>query len=76
MSPALQIDCANLATALDDHRRDTSFAIGGFVGAGVGLTAFVATLVLWKTSPQGKMGMTVSPIFSAKGGGLSVSWAH
>jgi hypothetical protein len=76
MSPTLQADCANLATALDDRHRDTTFAIAGFVGAGVGAAAFAATLVLWKTSPQAKSSVTIIPMVGTSGGGLSLRWAH
>jgi hypothetical protein len=74
-SVTLVADCENLASAINDHRRDTSFAIAGFIGAGVGVTAFMATLVLWKTSPQAT-GVSVMPVVGKGGGVISVSWAH
>jgi hypothetical protein len=75
-SPALDAECANLGTALNDHRRATSFAIGGFVGAGVGATAFAATMIFWKTSPRAQSSVLVTPVIGTLGGGFSVSWAH
>src|SRR5262249_30626411 len=36
---------ATLGAAVNDHRRDTTFAIAGFVGAGLGATALTATLI-------------------------------
>jgi hypothetical protein len=72
----LATDCANLATALSDHHRDTSLAIAGFVGAGIGATAFVATLAFWKTSPRVQNGLYVLPMIGANGGGLSLTFTH
>lgn len=75
-SPMLLADCENLASAISDHRRDTNLAIAGFIGAGVGVTAFMTTLILWKTSPREKYGISILPDVGAKGGGISVSWVH
>jgi hypothetical protein len=75
-TPTLMADCDALATALNDHRRDTSFAIAGFVGAGVGAAAFVTTLVVWKTSPREASSMRVTPMLAAGGGGISLAWTY
>jgi hypothetical protein len=76
LSPALKADCDALATALDDHRRDTSLAIAGFVGAGVGAAAFFTTLALWKTSPRENSRVFVAPMIAAGGGGISFGWTR
>jgi hypothetical protein len=75
-SPALKGQCDNLATALSDHRRDTSLAIAGFAGAGVGAAAFVATLIFWKTSPRDQTSVVVAPALVRGGGGVSLGWAY
>jgi hypothetical protein len=75
-TPALQANCENLATAITDHRHDTSLAVAGFVGAGVGAAAFITTLIVWKTSPREPSSLRVAPLVGAQGTGLSVSGAY
>jgi hypothetical protein len=71
--PALAADCNAFTTAVSDHRRDTNLSIAGFAGAGVGAAAFVATMILWKTSPQ-QAGLLVLPDVAPGGGGIAVRW--
>jgi hypothetical protein len=46
-SPQISVICADLATAVDGAGRDRFVARLGFIGAGVGVAAFTATLVLF-----------------------------
>ena len=71
----LLVDCQNLSTALSDRRRDHRIALAGLVGAGVGASALVATLILWKT-PSQRRGLFVTPMSVAGDAGLMLGFAH
>jgi hypothetical protein len=74
--PVIRVECENLSTAFSDRRRDNSVALAGFVGAGVGASAFVATLILWKTPSRQRSGLFVTPRWVAGGGGLTIGFTH
>jgi hypothetical protein len=74
-TPAVVADCASFNAALSDHQRDTNLSIAAFAGAGVGAVGFVATMILWKTSPQ-QSGLLVTPTVARGGAGVSLSFTH
>lgn len=49
---SVQQDCQALHNAIADRQRDRTISAVGFVGAGLGLAALAATLVLWKQPAQ------------------------
>jgi hypothetical protein len=67
---------AGRAAALSDRRRDDSVALAGFAGAGVGASAFLATLILWKTPSRQRSGLFVTPRWVAGGAGLTIGFAQ
>jgi hypothetical protein len=71
----LVVDCQNVSTALSDRRRDHGIALAGLVGAGVGASALVATLILWKT-PSQRRGLFVTPMSVTCDAGLMLGFAH
>jgi hypothetical protein len=68
-SPEVPSLCADLAAAVDDARRDKFVAGLGFVGAGVGAAAFVATLALW---PSRRPQATIRPWIGPGARGMSL----
>jgi hypothetical protein len=53
-------ECSELRDALDDQKRASRFATIGFVAAGVGAAATLATWVLWPSS-RDRVSASVSP---------------
>ena len=49
----LQQDCQAMHEAFSDSKRDHVLLTVGFVGAGVGVAALVATMLSWKPSREG-----------------------
>lgn len=45
--------CSQLADLTDQRDRQKNYALGGFIGAGVGAAATVATFFLWQPSSKG-----------------------
>ncbi len=63
--------CSDLVTALDDKQSAGNLATVGFIGAGVGAAATVATFLLWKPA-KSTTTVSVAPL---PGGGFSGSVA-
>ena len=67
-SPDVQTSCDNLTSALSDKDNDGKLATVGFIGAGVGAAATIATWLLWKPAArQHALAVTMQPV---AGGGL------
>lgn len=74
---ALKSTCSELADALDRRDKAATFATVGFVAAGVGAAATVATFLLWKPGKRGDSAARwgVAPVASGQAGGLLVRGA-
>ena len=67
-SPDVQTSCDDLKTALSDKDNDGKIATVGFIGAGVGAAATIATWLLWKpAAEEHALAVTVEPV---AGGGM------
>jgi len=67
-SPDVQSSCDELKSSLGDKDTDRKLATVGFIGAGVGAAATLATWLLWKpAAKQHALAATVEPI---AGGGM------
>lgn len=49
-----------------------NLALAGFIGAGVGAAATVATFLLWKPAPKNQAALRVTPVASPRALGLGV----
>lgn len=56
--------CAALRTAIDDHDRDTTLSVVGFVGAGVGAAALITTALVFPSAHETTSGVSVAPTLS------------
>jgi hypothetical protein len=65
--------CTQLGDLVDQRDQQKTLALVGFVGAGVGAAATVATFLLWKpTRSAPSASLRVVPAFSPRGGGVAV----
>ena len=69
-------NCTALNSALDDRRRDQNLAVAGFIGAGVGAAALVATAFLWKPATNTETGPAVAPVVGPREAGIAVRWRY
>lgn len=73
LTPAAKDACGQLVTLTDQRNRSANLALAGFVGAGVGAAATVATFLLWKPAPREKARLVVTPVAGARTYGLGVA---
>jgi hypothetical protein len=73
---SIQTDCDTLTTSLADRHRDKETATAGFIGAGVGAGALVATLLLWRAPTHARGAISVAPLIGPTVGGASFSWKY
>jgi hypothetical protein len=64
--------CEQLADLTDQRDRQKNLALVGFVGAGVGAAATVATFFLWKPAPRSAAALRVTPVATPRSLGLGV----
>jgi hypothetical protein len=62
--------CAELQSAVDGARNDRFIATMGYIGAGIGAAAFVATFVLW---PSTRAKVAIAPLPLPRLAGVSVA---
>ncbi len=73
LSEAAKKTCEQAVTLTDQRNRSANLALAGFVGAGVGAVATVATFLLWKPAPREKARLVVTPVAGARTYGLGVA---
>jgi hypothetical protein len=71
--PVIQADCARITAAFSDHDRDRKIMLGGFIASGVGATALVATLLLWKPASKGQS-VFIGPQLGSSVRGAMLGW--
>lgn len=54
--------CDQLKELTDQRNRQQNLALAGFVGAGVGAAATLATFLLWKPAPKSQAALRVTPL--------------
>lgn len=64
--------CGQLESLTDQRNRQANLALAGFIGAGVGAAATVATFLLWKPAPKNQATLRVTPVASPRALGLGV----
>ncbi len=71
-SPAASLgsSCADLSTAINDHERDATWSTIGFVSAGVGATALLTTLLVYRSVDADKTSRAVQPVVALGNIGL------
>lgn len=62
--------CADLRSAIDEHDRDSTISVVGFVGAGVGAAALITTALVFPSAHESASGVTVEPTVSLGSVGL------
>ncbi len=63
-SASIGTACADLRSAIDEHDRDTTLSVVGFVGAGVGAAALVTTALLYPSAKAHTSGVSLEPTLS------------
>jgi len=64
--------CSELSTLTEQRDRQANLALAGFIGAGVGAAATLATFLLWKPAPKAQAALRVTPVAAPKTLGLGV----
>lgn len=64
--------CGQLESLTDQRNRQANLALAGFIGAGVGAAATVATFLLWKPAPKNQAALRVTTVASPRALGLGV----
>lgn len=64
--------CGQLESLTDQRNQQANLALAGFIGAGVGAAATVATFLLWKPAPKNQAALRVTPVASPRALGLGV----